>query len=210
MPGALNHGYRREVRSPIRRSLPAGPDQLESAQAAHLEDRSARSGAGQMAHGGARGPLITGIDARFDPQFAGAFLLVQTNWKAPANRILKIDLRDPGQDKWRTVVPAGDDAIESFAVIGGKLFFNRLHNVTSRIGVYSLDGAPLGEVALPGPGSGGIYGRADRDEGLLSFSAYTMPYSLYRYSASTGARTLWYRDAVPFEPERFETEQVWY
>ncbi len=95
---------------------------------------------------------------------------------------MKIDLRDPGQDKWRTVVPAGDDAIESFAVIGGKLFVNRLHNVTSRIGVYSLDGAPLGEVALPGPGSGGIYGRADRDEGLLSFSSYTMPYSLYRYS----------------------------
>src|ERR1035437_1422597 len=29
-------------------------------------------------------------------------------------------------------------------------------------------------------------------------------------AASTGARTLWYRDAVPFEPEHFETEQVWY
>jgi prolyl oligopeptidase len=155
-------------------------------------------------------PLITGIDARFDPQFAGDFLLVKTNWKAPKGRVLKIDLRDLGQEKWREVVAAGDDAIDDFAVIGGKLFVNRLHNVASRISIYSLDGAALGEVALPGPGSGGMYGRADQDEGLLYFSSYTTPYSLYRYNASTGARTLWHRNAVPFESERFETEQVWY
>jgi prolyl oligopeptidase len=155
-------------------------------------------------------PLVTGIDARFDPQFAGNFLLVQTNWKAPKSRILKIDLRDPGQEKWREVVPVSDDAIDSFAAVGGRLFVNRLHNVTSQIAIYSLDGAKLGEVTLPGPGSGGIYGRAGQDEGLLSFSSYTMPYSLYRLSASTGARTLWYRDAIPFEPDRFGTEQVWY
>jgi len=155
-------------------------------------------------------PLVTGIDARFDPQFAGDALLVETNWKAPKSRILKIDLRDPAPEKWREVVPAGDDSIDSFAVIGGKLFVNRLHNVTSRITIYSLDGARLGEVELPGPGTGGISGRADQDEGLLSFSSYTTPYSLYRYSAATGQRTLWYRDAVPFHSDRFEAEQVWY
>jgi len=155
-------------------------------------------------------PLIAGIDARFDPQFAGDFLLVHTNWKEPNGRIMKIDLRDPGPEKWREVVPVGEDAIETFAAIGGKLFVNRLHHVTSRIGIYSLDGAPLGQVTLPGSGSGGIYGRAGQDEGLLSFASYTTPYSLYRYSASAGVRDLWYRDAVPFESERFETEQVWY
>ncbi|HVN05945.1 MAG TPA: prolyl oligopeptidase family serine peptidase [Bryobacteraceae bacterium] len=164
----------------------------------------------ELAKGGSSKPLITGIHARFDPQFAGDSLMVQTDWKAPKGRILRIDLRDPAPNKWREVVPAGDDAIESFTVIGGKLFVNRLHNVTSRLSIYSLDGAPLGEVALPGPGSGGMYGRADQDEGLLWFSSYTAPYSLYRYSASTGARTLWYQDAVPFDSEGFATEQVWY
>jgi len=163
-----------------------------------------------VATGGAPQPLVTGINARFDPQFAGDSLLVQTDWNAPMGRILKISLRDPAREKWHEVVPATGDSIESFAVFGGKLFVNRLHNVTSRIGIYSLNGTPLGEVPLPGPGSAGIYGRADQKEGLLSFSSFTTPYSLYRYDAATGARTLWYRDKVPFASESFETEQVWY
>ncbi|HLY19224.1 MAG TPA: prolyl oligopeptidase family serine peptidase [Bryobacteraceae bacterium] len=163
-----------------------------------------------LAGGGPPRPLVTGLDARFEPQFAGDYLIVQTDWQAPKSRILKIDLRDPARDKWREVVPAADDAIESFAVTGDKLFVNRLHNVTSRISIYSLEGAPAGEVELPGPGSAGIYGRAGHDEGMFSFSSYTTPYSLYRYSARTGERTLWYRDATPFEPQRFETEQTWY
>ena len=160
--------------------------------------------------GGPVRPLITGIDSKFEPQFAGDFLLVQTDWKAPKSRIVKIDLRDPAQEKWREVVPAGEDSIEDFSVIGGKLFVNYLHNVTSRIAIFSLDGARLGEVALPGPGSAGIQGRSDQDEGILHFSSFTTPYSIYRYNVSTGEQTLWYRDPAPFDSDQFETEQVWY
>jgi prolyl oligopeptidase len=107
-------------------------------------------------------------------------------------------------------VPAGPDAIQSISVIGGKLFVNYLHNVTSRIAILSLEGKPLGEVALPSSGSAGIFGRWDRDEGILSFSSYTTPNSVYRYSASTGKRDLWFRNPIPFDSERYVMEQVWY
>ena len=163
-----------------------------------------------LTNGGKPLPLITGLDARFIPQFAGDDLLVETNWQAPNSRILKVDLHEPAREKWREVIPAGNDAIENFSVIGEKLFVTRLHNVRSRIAIYSLDGAPLGEVQLPGPGTAGIYGRAGHDEGILFFSSYTTPYSLYRYSAASGRRDLWYRDRAPFDSERFETEQIWY
>jgi prolyl oligopeptidase len=155
-------------------------------------------------------PLITGIDAHFSPQFAGDFLVVETDWKAPRKRILKIDLRDPKPEKWQEIVPASQDAIESFAVIGGRLFVTYLHNVTSRIAIYSLDGKAMGEVALPSSGSAGIYGRWNEDEGILFFSSYTTPASTYRYSASTGKRELWFRNPVPFNSDDYEMEQVWY
>jgi prolyl oligopeptidase len=159
---------------------------------------------------GAFRPLVTGIAAHFNPQFAGDFLVVQTDWQAPRNRILKIDLRDPKPEKWQEIVPTAQDAIESFSVVGGKLFVNYLHNVTSRIAIFSLEGKPLGEVALPSSGSAGVFGRWDRDEGILFFSSYTTPASVFLYSASSGKRDLWFRNPVPFDSDRYEMEQVWY
>jgi len=155
-------------------------------------------------------PLIKDLNAHFTPQFAGDYLIVQTDWKAPLNRILKIDLRHPEQENWKEIVPATQDTIESFSLIGGKLFVNYMHNVTSRIAIFSLEGKPMGEVNLPSLGSAGMYGRWERDEGILTFSSYTTPASIYRYSASTGKRGLWYRNDVPFDSDRYEMEQVWF
>ena len=160
--------------------------------------------------GGPIQPIITGLNGKFDTAFSGDSLFVKTDWQAPKGHILRIDLRDPAQDKWREVVPAQDDSIDQFSIFAGKLFVTYLHNVTSRISIFSLEGRPTGEVALPGGGSAGLWGRADQDEGILYFSSYTTPYSLYRYDGATGKQTLWYRDAVPFASENFETEQVWY
>jgi prolyl oligopeptidase len=155
-------------------------------------------------------PIITGLNAKFETAFAGDALFVKTDWQAPRGRILRIDLRNPALDKWREVVPARDDVIDQFTIFGGKLFVTYLHNVTSRINIFSLDGKPAGEVPLPGAGSAAISGRSDQDQGILSYTSYTTPSSLYRYDGATGKQVLWYRDAVPFVSENFETEQVWY
>jgi prolyl oligopeptidase len=155
-------------------------------------------------------PLIKGHEGKFTPTFSGESLFVETDWKAPKGRILRIDLRDPSEEKWREVVPPSPDAIDSYSVIGGKLYVTYLHNVVSHIRIFSLEGKPLGEVSLPGAGSAGISGRSDQSEGILFYSSYTTPYSLFRLDAATGKETLWYRDDVPFDSSRYTTEQVWY
>jgi prolyl oligopeptidase len=155
-------------------------------------------------------PLIAGLDAHFNVEFAGDSLIVMTDWQAPNYRILRIDLRDPGRDKWKEIVAPTADAIQNFTLIGGKIYVNYLHNVTSRISIFSAAGKPLGEVSLPSLGSATMYGRWDRDEGMLDFSSYTTPGSVYQYSASTGKRDLWYRDPIRFDSNRYEMEQVWY
>ena len=159
---------------------------------------------------GAVQPLITGLDGHFTSQFAGDSLIVETDWQSPRKRIIKIDLRDPKPEKWKELVPTTDDAIQSFSVIGSKLFVTYLHNVTSRIAIFSLQGKPLGEVALPSSGSASIFGRPESDEGILFFSSYTTPPSIYRYAASSGKRELWFRDPIPFKSDDYEMEQVWY
>jgi prolyl oligopeptidase len=163
-----------------------------------------------LERGGNFEPLITGLSAHWNAEFAGNFLIVMTDWQAPRYRILKIDLNHPERANWKEIVPQAADAIQSFSLIGDRLYVNYLHNVATHISIFSIDGKSLGEVQLPSSGSAEISGRYGQDEGVLTFSSYTEPYSTYRYFASTGKRELWYRNPVPFDSDRYTTEQVWY
>lgn len=155
-------------------------------------------------------PLVTGIDAEFYPQFAGKYLIVRTNWKAPNSRILKIDLQQYSQDKWIDLIPETRDSIESSAVIGGRIFVDYLHDVTSHISIFSMAGKAEGEVPVPPNSSATITGRWDQDQGFLYLSSYTIPGSVYLYSASTGKSELWFREPIPFASEKYESEMKWY
>jgi prolyl oligopeptidase len=155
-------------------------------------------------------PLITGIDAAFEFTFAGDSIVLKTNWKAPTGRVIKIDLANPDRDHWREIVPASEETMEDVTAVGGKLFVTYLHNVTSQISIFSLDGNRMGQVDLPPAVSAGIRGRYEEDEGVLSFSSFTTPVSYFRFSASSGKRELWYREPVKSDPNRYVSEQVWY
>ena len=165
----------------------------------------------QEISGGPIKTIVNDIDAHFNAWFAGDRLVMQTDWQAPNNRILVVDLNNPSRDKWREIVPAGPDAIEGFSLVGGKLFINYLHNVSTQIKIFSIDGKPLGEVPLPGIGaSGGFQGRWDSNEAFFGFRSYVRPQTIYRYDAATGKTESWAQPKVPFKSDAFEVKQVWY
>jgi prolyl oligopeptidase len=156
-------------------------------------------------------PIVTDIDAKFSPWFAGDRLVMQTDWEASNRRILSVDLNDPAREKWREIVPAGADAIQGFSLVGGKLFVHYLHNVATQIKIFDLEGHPLGKIALPGLGAAGApNGRWDSNEGFFSFSSYTTPRVTYRYDVAIGRKTVWARDKVPVQSGQFVVRQVWY
>jgi len=45
---------------------------------------------------------------------------------------------------------------------------------------------------------------------MFYFSSYTTTYFISSYDVAKGKQSLLYQDAVPFHPEQFETEQVWF
>jgi prolyl oligopeptidase len=155
--------------------------------------------------------IVNDVDAHFRPSFAGDRLVLQTDWNSPTGRIVTVDLKNPSPSNWREIVPAGSDAIEGYSLAGGKLFVTYLHNVSSQIKIFDIEGKHVGEVPLPGLGaSGGIVGRWNTDEAFFVFTSYVTPGAIYRYDAATRKTELWERPAVPFKSEEFETEQVWY
>ncbi len=161
--------------------------------------------------GGPVKSIVNDIDAHFYAWFAGDRLVMQTDWQAPKNRIVVVDLKSPARDQWREIIPTGPDAIEGFALAGGKLFVSYLHNVASQVKIFTIDGKPLGEVPLPGLGSAGGYGgRWNSNEAFFGFTSYVMPETIYRYDVATGKAEVWAQRKVPFKSDDFEVEQVWY
>jgi prolyl oligopeptidase len=161
--------------------------------------------------GGPIKTIVNDIDAHFYARFAGDRLVIQTDWQAPKNRILLVDLKDPARDKWRETVPASPDAIDGFSLAGGKLFVSYLHNVASQVKIFSIDGKPLGEVPLPGLGAtGGFQGRWNSNEAFFGFRSHVMPLTIYRYDVATAKVEVWAQRKVPFKSADFEVEQVWY
>jgi len=156
-------------------------------------------------------PVIRGLAGSFVGAIAGDQLYVQTNWKAPKSRILRVDLKDPAPERWTEVVPEGTGVLESFSLAGGRLFVNYLENVASKVRIFAADGRPLGEIAFPTIGTvGGMNGRWASNEAFFTFASFVVPTTIFRYDVATGQRTVWWRASSPVASDAFETKQVWY
>lgn len=164
-----------------------------------------------VAEGGPVKPLVNDLDATFYGDVASDTLFMLTDWNAPNRRILKVDLKNPGREHWKEIIPTGDGVILGLSPVGGRLFVNYLENVQSRVAIFSPEGKSEGEIRLPQIGTvSGIGGRWDQDEAFFSFSSYPTPATIYRYKVSSGKREVWDRIRVPVKSGDFEVKQVWF
>jgi prolyl oligopeptidase len=136
---------------------------------------------------------------------------VLTNLEAPRYRICRVDPTRPQPEHWTDIVPEGGDVIQQHGVVGGHLGCLVLRDATSVVRLHRLDGTPVREIALPGPGT--IYhwtGEADQDEVFTAYQSFVIPPTVCRHLVSTGEQTTWAQVEAPVDPSRFETRQVWF
>jgi len=165
-----------------------------------------------LVEGGPVKTLVNDIEARFEPQMAGDWMLIQTDWDAPNGRILRAPVEDPGRENWVEIIPEREGAvIEGFSAVGGKIFVNYLENVQSRVAIFDIDGKEVGEISFPSPGTvSGVRGRWAENEAFFNFSSFHIPPTIYRYDVETGKKTVWARVDVPVDSNDIVVKQVWY
>ena len=160
------------------------------------------------------GPLVTvvrEVEARFYCEVVGNRLYIHTNWEAPNQRLMVTEAEAPERTHWRDLLPERDVPLDSYSVVGGRLFAAYLENVLNRIRIFELDGREVGELEAPGMGTlSNLTGRHDQDEAFFSFSSFNTPWTIFRYQVSTGERSVWSRLNVPFAGDDFEVAQVWF
>ncbi|MES2682409.1 MAG: prolyl oligopeptidase family serine peptidase [Pseudomonadota bacterium] len=141
----------------------------------------------------------------------GRVLYLLTTHGAPKKRVVAVDLAHPEPKHWRTLVAEGADVIDFAAHVGGQLLVKRLHDASSTLTRYSTSGKRLGAVKLPGLGDVSSYtGKAKLKDVYIQFSSFNRPPSILKLSTKTGQLALSWAPKLPFEPEAYTTEQVFY
>jgi prolyl oligopeptidase len=141
----------------------------------------------------------------------GSRLIIQTNLNAPNDRIIEVDFANPTPDHWKDVIPETDNALQGVSTAGKKLFVNYLKDASTLVKQYDYKGKLEREVALPGIGSaGGFGGKVTDKEVYYSYTSFTYPTSIFKYDIASGKSTLYEKPKVDFDPEAYETKQVFY
>lgn len=158
------------------------------------------------------GLLFAGFDDNYSViNNIGDKLLVQTDAGAPNQRVILVDPKNPKKENWKDVIPEKPELLESAATGGGKLFVSYLKDVTTHVYQYSFEGNLEHEIALPALGSAfGFSG--DKDDALIfyTFTSFTYPPTIYKYDIASGKSDIWQKSDVKFNPDEYETKQVFY
>ncbi len=141
----------------------------------------------------------------------GSRLLVLTNQGTPNYKLVRIDPRKPDSAHWVTVIPERPEILQSVSTGGGFLFACYLKDASSRNYQYNYQGQLVREIHLPAIGTSSDLGgeRTDSDF-FYTFTSFTYPSVVYRYDVHTGVSTLFHKPEVSFDPEQFETKQVFF
>lgn len=135
----------------------------------------------------------------------------QTDLEAPRGRVIGIDITAADRQNWREIIPQADETLEGVGLLNNQFVASYLKDARTQIKIFDLDGTFAREVMLPGVGSAGGFGGKRYDtETFYSYTSYTTPNTIYRYNMVTGESTIFRQPQVDFDPDGYETKQIFY
>lgn len=138
-------------------------------------------------------------------------LYFQTNVDAPLRRVIAIDLKKPARENWKEIIPQTENALDGVGIVGNMFVCNYLKDARTQVRLHQMDGTFVREVAFPGIGTAsGFDGRRKDTDTFYSFSGFALPTTTFRYNMITGESKLFRTADVKFNPDDYETSQIFY
>ena len=140
----------------------------------------------------------------------GDRLIIHTNLNAPNGKLVAVNIGDPRHENWKDIVPETANVMNA-STGGGKIFVHYIADVQTKVYQHNMQGAFEGEVSLPGMGKAdGFEAKKHEKHVYYSFTSFTYPTTIFRYEIATGKSTLYEKPDVDFDPDLYETRQVFY
>ncbi|MBX2968723.1 MAG: S9 family peptidase [Cyclobacteriaceae bacterium] len=140
----------------------------------------------------------------------GSRLFIETNYQAPNSKVVWVDAANPSYENWKDLIPETENTLSTSAG-GGKIFASYLVDVKTQVKQYDLNGKFEREIELPDIGTANGFGGWKDDQDLYyTFTSFTYPPTSFKYNIASGASTEYARPKIDFNPDDFETKQVFY
>jgi prolyl oligopeptidase len=141
----------------------------------------------------------------------GSIFWFRTDLDAPRGKVIAIDINNPSKENWQEIIAEAPETLEEVSTLNNQFVVNYLKDAYSSIKIFNLDGSFVREVELPGIGSvGGFDGKRDDTETFYLFTSFTTPSTIYRYDMVSGESSIFRQPNIAFNPEDYETQQVFY
>ena len=154
-------------------------------------------------------PLAVGDPARFSVRWVDGEIFMLTNLDAPNNRVVAVDPDAPGQADWREVLPETEDVLAGYQIIDESIFASYVHNGSSRIVRYEIDGTRTGELPVPDHHVATVRGWRD-GAALLTLTSLIAPSHILKLDLESFETEEWLPSRRPFDGAQYEVAQVWY
>ncbi|HEX6285570.1 MAG TPA: prolyl oligopeptidase family serine peptidase [Pyrinomonadaceae bacterium] len=135
----------------------------------------------------------------------------QTDQQAPRGKVVEIDVTKPQRENWKVLVPESKETLQGTSFVDHKFVLNYLKDAYTQVKIYDTAGKFVNEISFPGIGTAdGFGGKATDKETFYAFTGFTTPTTIYRYDFTTRKSTVFRQPKVEFNPNDYETKQVFY
>ncbi|MBS7565814.1 S9 family peptidase [Mucilaginibacter sp. Bleaf8] len=161
------------------------------------------------------GSQIVNIVDNFDNEHEvvaneGSRLYIHTNLYAPNYRLVTTDVSNPRTGTWKDLIAQNKNVLQ-VTTAGGKLFAQYLKDATAFVQQYNMNGKLEHTVELPTVGTAsGFKAKKEEQELYYTFTSYTYPSTIFKYNIGTGKSEVYKKSGVQFNPELYESKQVFY
>ena len=154
--------------------------------------------------------ILQGTDSLASGDILRGQLYLTTNVDAPKQRVIKVDTAHAADhSRWKTIIPETDATIESALITAHFIVVNRMRELHSTLELYSQEGAPLGELALPGIGSlGALAGSQQHDRIAVTWSSPLHAPQLLYYDLAHRAPRALYQVQQDFPADDYELSRA--
>ena len=93
-----------------------------------------------------------------------------------------IDLKNPGESEWITIIPENKNVLTSVNMIDGKLVAHYMVDIISEWLIFDINGKMIKKVGLPGPGiSYGFGGDNEQSLSWYRFESLVHPPTVFSF-----------------------------